>query len=348
MRILKIDKKENLLQVVPEIEDDLWHLERIIEKHDIVSGTADRKIKPKEAGEKPIRIKLSVSLKVENLEFHRFIGQLRASGTILEGKPADKIEIGAQQALEIELGKDIKIKKARLKQFQIDRLKKAAEATKQGKTILVVMDDEQANIAVLREFELEEISSIRSHKSGKQFKGEETDTGYFKEIMAKLEEMKPEKVVIAGPGFTKENLQKHLKEKGKPKGTQFFFASTNSIGKTGLQELLKGDTLEKMTQEMQLVKETKLVEKILEELGKNSSLAEYGLKEVENAVSLGAVKSLVVADQFLLEKRDEAEQVMKQAENSGAEIHLVNAEHEAGKQLVNLGGIAAILRYKIQ
>ena len=50
---------------------------------------------------------------------------------------------------------------------------------------------------------------------------------------------------------------------------------------------------------------------------------------------------------MLLEKREEAEKVMQNAEKTGAEVHLVNAEHEAGNQLQNLGGIAAILRYKI-
>ena len=90
MRILKIDGKENLLQVVPEIEDDLWHLERIIEKHDIVSGSADRKIKPKEAGEKPIRIKLSVSLDVESVEFHRFWDNCVYQEQLLKGNPQTK------------------------------------------------------------------------------------------------------------------------------------------------------------------------------------------------------------------------------------------------------------------
>ena len=139
-----------------------------------------------------------------------------------------------------------------------------------------------------------------------------------------------------------------VEEEGKIKGIQFFFGSTNSVGKTGLQELLKGNALEKVTQEMQLVKETRLVESFLAELGKGTGLAEYGPKEVKEAVEMGSVKKLIVADSFLLEKRDEAEMLMKNAESSGAEVHLVNAEHEAGKQLVNLGGVAAILRYKIK
>ncbi len=347
MRILKIDTRENFLHIVPEIEDDLWHLERIIEKHDLVSGPSDRKIKPKEAGEKPKRVKMFIELDADNVEFHRFLGQLRVSGIITGGKPVEFLEMGAQHSLEIVLGKDVKIKKQALKKFQIERIKKAAEATKKGKVLLVVLDDEQASFAILREFELEEKASMKSGKSGKQFKGEDVKGKYFAEILEKILEIKPEKAIVAGPGFTKEEFQKFLEEKRMPKEIQFFYSATNSVGKTGLQELLKGNALEKIAQEMQIVKETVLVEKILAELGKDLGIAEYGLKEVKKAVKVGAVQMLLVTDKFLLEKREETEKVMQDAEKTGSEVHLINSEHEAGKTLQNLGGIAAILRYKI-
>jgi len=348
MRILKIDKKENFLQLVPEVIDDLWHLERIIEKHDLVSGTTDRKIKPKSEGAKPERIVLFVTLDVESVEFHRFSGKLRVSGKIVEGKPAEFMEFGAQQSLELELGKEVKIKKQRLLQYQIDRLKKAEAGTKKGKILLLVMDDEQANFALLKEFELEETTTIRSHKSGKSFKAEETTPKYFSELLEKILSMKPEIAIVAGPGFAKENFQRFLQEKGKIPKINFFFFSTNSVGKTGLQELLKGNELSKAVQEMQLVKETRLVELLLAELGKNSGLAEYGLRETQKAVEIGAAKLLLVSDKKLLEEREIVEQLMQKAEQMGAEVHLVNAEHEAGKQLESLGGAAALLRFKIQ
>ena len=44
MKILKIDKQLNQLLVIPENLDDLWHLEKVIEKNDIVAGKTDRKI----------------------------------------------------------------------------------------------------------------------------------------------------------------------------------------------------------------------------------------------------------------------------------------------------------------
>lgn len=348
MRILKIDERDSFLHLVPEVEDDLWHLERIVEKGDLVSGITDRRIKPKSEGGKPERIKLYLTIEAEKVDFHRFSGKLRVSGKIVEGKPAELLEIGSEHSLEVELGREIKVKKRLLKKFQVDRIRKAAEATKTGKTLLVVLDDEQASLALLKEFALEEVANIKSGRSGKQFKAEDPEPKYFLEVLEKIAGLKPERAVVAGPGFSKDNFRKFLEARGKPKGTEFFFASTNSVGKTGLQELVKGNILEKIVSEMQLVKETGLVEKILAELGKESGLVEYGLKEVANAVSLGAVETLLVADKFLLENRETVEKLMQEAEGQRAKVHLVNAEHEAGKQLSNLGGIAALLRYRLK
>jgi len=349
MRILKIDRKTHFLHLVPEVADDLWHLERIIEKHDLVSGSADRRIKPRQEGEKAERIKLLVTLDVESVEFHSFSGKLRITGTIVEGKPEKMLELGAMQSIEAELGEPLKISKKELKKFQIERIEKAARETKTGKVLLAVLDDEQACLALLGEFELAEKCTVRSGRSGKQFAGDESlQKKYFAEIFSKIIELKCERAVIAGPGFAKEGLQRFIGGKGKAAGkTRFSYASTNSVGSTGMQELIKGDALEKAVQEMQLVRETQLFEKVLAELGRNSGLAEYGLPQVKKAVEFGAVRELLVADKMLLEKRSEIEELMQKAEQMGGEVHLINSEHEAGAKLVSLGGVAALLRYRI-
>ena len=41
------------------------------------------------------------------------------------------------------------------------------------------------------------------------------------------------------------------------------------------------------------------------------------------------------------------EEIMKQIDNTKGDIFIISSEHEAGKKLDGLGGIGAILRYKI-
>ena len=76
------------------------------------------------------------------------------------------------------------------------------------------------------------------------------------------------------------------------------------------------------------------------------------MKEVENAVSLGAVKTLLISDSLIIKARNEnfykeLESIMKLAETTKAEVHIISASHDSGKKLESLGGIACILRYKI-
>ncbi len=52
MRIQVLDRKTGIIKVVPEILDDLWHLEQVIEPGDSVSGSSDRKIKGKDEQQK--------------------------------------------------------------------------------------------------------------------------------------------------------------------------------------------------------------------------------------------------------------------------------------------------------
>ena len=76
-----------------------------------------------------------------------------------------------------------------------------------------------------------------------------------------------------------------------------------------------------------------------------------GYVAVENAVMMGAVEKLVVADTKLRDaneaERLKLEDLMHQVEKRNAAITVVSTEHEAGAKLQSLGGIVALLRYPL-
>ena len=87
------------------------------------------------------------------------------------------------------------------------------------------------------------------------------------------------------------------------------------------------------------------------EISKNN-LASYGLKETKEAALIGAVKTLLITDNLIQQKRienqyEEIEEIMKTVDNTKGDILVISSEHEAGKKLDGLGGIAAILRFKL-
>jgi protein pelota len=86
------------------------------------------------------------------------------------------------------------------------------------------------------------------------------------------------------------------------------------------------------------------VEKLLSEISREGNYA-YGQKEVEGAVIAGAVAVLLVTDKLVREKK--VDNLLMTAQEKQSEIAIINAANDAGKKLDSLGGLAAILRYRM-
>jgi len=74
-------------------------------------------------------------------------------------------------------------------------------------------------------------------------------------------------------------------------------------------------------------------------------MAAYGMKEVQSAVNFGAVESLLVLDE--LARMGSAEEIMREVAAARGKVVIFSSEFEPGERLRSLGGIAALLRFKI-
>jgi protein pelota len=98
-----------------------------------------------------------------------------------------------------------------------------------------------------------------------------------------------------------------------------------------------------MATEGRIAEEIRLVENVLEEIGKSSKTVAYGKKEVIEAAQSGAAEKMLVIDEMVRQR--EIENLMDLVENMGGKVMIISSEHDGGKQLASLGGIAALLRY---
>ncbi len=83
----------------------------------------------------------------------------------------------------------------------------------------------------------------------------------------------------------------------------------------------------------------------MEEIAREGLYA-YGPEEVGTAVQSGAVETLLVTDE--LSRSREVEGLMRQVEERRGRLMVVSTHHDAGRKLRALGGIAALLRYRIR
>ena len=166
------------------------------------------------------------------------------------------------------------------------------------------------------------------------------------EIIAKLKPMveKDMPLVLLGPGFEKELLADDGKQREPQLFSKTFVYHTGQSGMQGVNELMKKGLGANLLRESRVGIEMEAVEKLLEGIGKDG-LATYGTKEVTDAAEAGAVETLLVLDSKLRET--DLDSVVRCVEQQKGNVIVVSAQHDGGRQLEALGGLAALLRYKL-
>ncbi|AAL81503.1 mRNA surveillance protein pelota [Pyrococcus furiosus DSM 3638] len=356
MEILEEKPKEGKIKIKAETLDDLWHLYHIISEGDVVYAKTLRKQAQRSDSLRPEKVEavpVFLGIKAEKINLHRFANQLRITGPIIYASRED-VPLGRYHTLTVEPGTVITIQKEKWKNYHIERLKEAIESSKKARVMIVAIEDGEAEIAIVREYGLDFVGSITYNISGKRYniKRDDEEKKFFHEVAKSMEELMKreniEKAIVAGPGFYKENFVNFLRENYPELAKKVVTDDTSMGGRTGIYEVIKRGTVDKVYTESRISKEIKLVEKVIEEIAKNGLVA-YGLKEVEEATNYGAVETLIVLDSLLKgELREKIEELMELARNLRASVVVVSSEHEGGDKLKALGGIAALLRFKIK
>jgi len=346
MRITHQDRKEGEVKLIPETLEDLWHIERVLAEGDVVSAKTFRKYKASEAAEAQKKA-VTVDIRVEKVEFSKFANRLRVMGKIIKAEPAEFGQQGSYHTIDVELDYPVKITKTEWKQYQIDRLSQAVKDTKKPKIAIVVLDDEKAVFATLRgygiEYELELESSAR--KRDDDYEGK--TASYFGEILAKLAKYDVAKIIVAGPGFTKDNLRDFIARKDPKMLKNIVFESCSYAERSGVNELMKNGIVAKVAGESRIGEETDLIEKFKLQISKDSGLAVYGQKEVAEALEASALGELLVLDE-LLRKNKEIEKILEASEKRKVKITIFSHESDPGHELAGFSGIAGILRFRMR
>jgi len=347
MKVIFKDLKHGEIKLMPENLDDIWHLYNLVDENDLIRAVTfrtdeqkDDKIRSKKVEKK--RMKLGV--RVSEIKFHEFSDRLRIHGTIEEG-PQD---LGSFHTLNITAEKmdKLTIIKNEWKSHHLQRIDEAVKQRDQVILTFVSLDEESATIAVLRQSGLQWIADIDSKRSGKMYESKDTENDYFGEIISvvKTNTQNDSTIIIVGPGFTKEHFIKHSKEKEPLLFKKSLVHGTGCSGINGVNEAIKTGVVKQITKENRVVFETELVEKLFEEIRKDE-LAAYGEKEVTNALCNGAVERLLLTDTLV--RTQKGEQLLRLAKNNNSDFTIINTMHDAGKKIEGIGGIGALLRFKI-
>jgi protein pelota len=356
VKIIEKNLQKDYIKLIPTSKDDLWHLYNVIYKDDEVYAYSSRAIKADSEYSRPKsaeRISAFMGIIVEYIAWDKFLGRLRVHGVICDAP--EKIPKGVHHTIAISLNKPVTIIKEKWPRHILSRLKKATRTERP--IIIVSIDDESFAVAQTKQYGVDIKVEQRIKLPGKrnpEFRKKAVKE-YFKRVLDCINQIwiiTRSPIIILGVGFIKNNFAAFLrKEASEISKSVADIKSVNNGGSAGILESLRSGVLLKTSHKLRIIEETEIIEEVMKRLGKEDQTVSYGIDLVENAIKLGAVERIIIADTLLRESlednRTKLDQLMKKVENQKGRISIISTEHEGGKKLLGLGGIVALLRFPI-
>jgi peptide chain release factor subunit 1 len=265
---------------------------------------------------------------------------------------------------------------------------------------LVVLDKSEADIGLLAGKKIKPLKHLDSLVPGKTDKGGWSQARYARiregllnDFLKKIGEIASQQfaefkdlvgIIIGGPGPTKDTFASGGFLRYDFQKKVITVVDTSYTGEYGLQEVV--NRAEEALKEASVMKEKKLLARFFNELGRDSGLAIYGLKEVVEALKAGVVEILLLSEKLdwvkaqircvkcneekevvmtrekleqlkcpqcnelyeILAEKDLTDEIIKIAEDMSTNVEMVSTDTTEGNQLKEMGGIGGILRYKKQ
>ncbi|MGC8662521.1 MAG: mRNA surveillance protein pelota [Candidatus Micrarchaeia archaeon] len=339
MRIIRFSKEVNSVKLQPDSFDDLYLLARIINSGDVVEGRSFRRFQ-NDDGEKGEQQEVFLAIEVEKAELDRNGERLRLTGKIVSGKPIELIKLNSYHTLNIGSGSELNIIKKEWRDYLINRLKEAVQDTKKVKLGVVALDDEKASIANIKGYGIEIESEIYSHlskrMSGKEY--EKTRKEYFDSIISIIKNVGAETIIIAGPGFTREDLKKYIESSRIEIGKKLLFVPSSDAERSGIREALQSQEIAKYFSHEKVKREFHLMNLFMQALQVGNAF--FGIDGVGESLDTYNAGIVLVNDNLLNEENAQA--LLDKADSEKVRIEIFNSDDEAGMQLAGFKGIACI------
>ncbi|MHC1580835.1 MAG: mRNA surveillance protein pelota [Methanopyraceae archaeon] len=348
VKILEKDLDKGYVEVLPETLDDLWHLYHIVRKGDLVFALERRRVKDERAEtirrDKGERRPVYLGVRVEDTEFDKYSNRLRIKGIIEHGP-----ESGSHHTINVTTGKRIKVVKEEWDRKDLERLEEAEMS--RPPVLLVAVDAGEGTLGIVRDYGLDVVARVRHNVPGKRGGDRRAELREFfhrlaDEIERVMKEEGVEHLVVGGPGFVKEEFAEFLREE---RGINPAVEDTGSADESGLVEMIRRGAVERVVEESRVAEEARHVEEVFKRIGRGDDTVAYGLEDCKRAAEFGAVETLLIADEVfrraMVEGDEDVRELVEYVERTGGDVLIVSTEHEWGERLLELGGVAALLRF---
>jgi len=346
VRLLHHDATTGRFKLRLETPSDLWRIARFVHPGEVVGASTTRRdpeAPPDVAGAERSRRRVFLAVRTEQVEFHGFSKHVRLTGPIVEGP----FDIGRHHTLDLDVGDEVVVTKEHPTAADRTILDEGTKGTDDPTILIAAVDWGDSSLVRVRGRSIEPVADVRRTIAGKQFEGgqgEKDRAAYVQELLSVLrrEGASATAVLVAGPGFLKEELKKRIAEEAPELQKKVTLYSTAESGRVGVHELLRSGKATEALRGSVAAEEAEVVERLVRALAGRVRSA-VGPAEVAEAVDAGAVETLLVSESLLADAG--LQPTLDRARAARVRIFVVRDEGEAGHRLTALGRVAALLRY---
>lgn len=342
MQIIKRDL--GLYRIRIDCEDDLWTLARLCVKGRSIGMLGERRDQTtagQEGGRAKAaeRKKMWIRLAIESNEFQTFADTLRVHGIIEEAQ----FDLGSHHTHLIEVRDDIELTShSEFPLVDQDLIRQACANSGKAKVVILVVESDEAIMYEISSRGVREVSTWTMRGGGK-YTGAKVSEGvsksFFEKIARESNDSIPDDtpIVICGPGYAREQLAPLINGPTK-------LIATSMGGRGAANEVISGGLAGDILSEHAVVIETAMLEEAWKRISTNGAVA-YGREMIEKSLEEGAIETLLVSADLLRES--DWESIVAGLSDIGAKLIQCSTDHDAGEQLLGMGGAIALLRFKV-
>ena len=350
MIVKELYAKHGRCSLTVESPEDLWTVRRLISKGDVLVTRSSRVVKREDEYARPDkgeRVKVNVSLSVDEVHLDSSIERVRVKGTIIEASDESVTKAGSH-SVTISPGHSFTLRKRSWSPADTRLLRPAGGST--VRFVLVAADRREAGVGTLSGSHLAVATTVESGLGGKQ--GEEQSPRPYiakvADVVARVSQP-GDSVVVAGPGNFKNAISNQIKERLR-ESTVSTVEGLDLTGADGVRAMIKTPSFQDLARDSVVVEMQKAVEEAVKRISSSDPKVAYSLPRVGTAAVAGAVEACVVSDDVFSAglNEDEVVSVLNTIEERGGSVYLADASLEYGKQVSSFGGIVALLRYALR
>eukprot|EP01071_Lankesteria_metandrocarpae_P000708 Lankesteria_metandrocarpae@DN1097_c0_g1_i2.p1 len=342
---------EGSVCVMPEELEDLWDVYNLINKGDKTKAHTHRKVQRQSAATGSVssfKIKMFLCITAQKIEFDADAAEIRVSG---RSSYSDQyIKTGQYHTLQLGVGREVVIIKRNWDVLHRNRLADMLSPKKRGELAAVMVDIGIANLFWLTERLCKPLLKIKvdipKSRGIKDNHSKATERFYqqvYSGITQHLDLTKLNSVLIAGPGFTKDDLFDWIKAEAHKRGdadvtsnlSKFILTRASTPFKHSLSEILQNESVLKKLCGTKMSSLSAVLEEFYSALRLQPDKAYYGIQHVVRAAEQGAVAKLLVVESLFrsnnTKTRERYSALTNNVRSNGGEVLLFPDVHVAGE-----------------